>query len=430
MHETAGLRARFATRDTMSTRHWALPGALAAALFGAAPGHAQPHAAGTPHPITLGLDAAWARQPEQQAAPLRRDAAAAALQASRRWLADAPAIEASAKTDRFDRNDGSREVEATLTLPLWHLGERHRAQAAAEADAAAIEARLGAARWTLAGQVRSAYWALAAARLEQQLAEARLDNSRRLADDVAARLKAGDLARADNHQAQSALAAAEADLAQAQAAATRAARQWQALTGLPPPQAAEPPAEPAPAAAGETAATHPELAELAARAAAARRQRELAGAQTGANPELTVGATRERGRADERYAPAIVVGIRIPLGASSGSPARLATAGAEQAEAEAALALATGRVQADIASARDDVQALQAAATAADRRALLARESRGFHERSFRLGETDLPTRLRVELEAFEAGRQASRARIALSGAVSTLRQAMGLLPE
>jgi cobalt-zinc-cadmium efflux system outer membrane protein len=61
---------------------------------------------------------------------------------------------------------------------------------------------------------------------------------------------------------------------------------------------------------------------------------------------------------------------------------------------------------------------------------VLARDVRGFVEKSFQLGESDLPTRLRVETEAVEAQRQAAVARIAVAGAVSALRQALGLLPE
>ena len=66
----------------------------------------------------------------------------------------------------------------------------------------------------------------------------------------------------------------------------------------------------------------------------------------------------------------------------------------------------------------------------AERRAKLARESRGFFDRSFRLGETDLPTRLRIEAEAVEARRQAASARIEVAAAISQWRQALGLLPE
>ena len=68
--------------------------------------------------------------------------------------------------------------------------------------------------------------------------------------------------------------------------------------------------------------------------------------------------------------------------------------------------------------------------TAADKRAQLARELRSFFQKSFQMGETALPTRLRIELEAGEAQRQASRTRIDRAAAVSALRQALGLLPE
>jgi cobalt-zinc-cadmium efflux system outer membrane protein len=56
--------------------------------------------------------------------------------------------------------------------------------------------------------------------------------------------------------------------------------------------------------------------------------------------------------------------------------------------------------------------------------------ARGFFDKSFRLGETDLPTRLRIESEAADAERQAARARIELASAISAWRQALGLLPQ
>lgn len=50
--------------------------------------------------------------------------------------------------------------------------------------------------------------------------------------------------------------------------------------------------------------------------------------------------------------------------------------------------------------------------------------------KSFRMGETDLPTLLRIEREAIDAERQAARVRIDLAAAISSLRQTLGLLPE
>ena len=76
------------------------------------------------------------------------------------------------------------------------------------------------------------------------------------------------------------------------------------------------------------------------------------------------------------------------------------------------------------------VKASQAQRDALARHAALLGDTRGFIDKAFRLGEADWPTRLRVELEAVQAERQLARARIDAAAAVSTLRQAMGLLPQ
>ena len=108
----------------------------------------------------------------------------------------------------------------------------------------------------------------------------------------------------------------------------------------------------------------------------------------------------------------------------------MATAKAEAAEADALLALEQERIAAERTAAAARIAAARQWRAAAERRALLASESRGFFDKSFRLGETDLPTRLRIEAEAAEAERQAAHARVEFAAAISALRQALGLLPQ
>jgi len=398
-----------------------------------APAHAQ-HTG----PIRQGFDAAWARQPEGRAAAQRRDAAAASIDAAQRWTPGPPALELAAKTDQFNRNAGVREYEAGVAVPLWLPGERDGAQAAASSDAAALDARLLAAQWRLAGEVREAYWGYQRARIAQQSAERRLANARQLADDVARRLRAGDLARADSHLAEGAVAAAQVALAEAALARLQAERAWTLATGapaLPAKPATGTTAEPLPAqvtvaAQWPEAPAHPALRELAAKADVARRQQALAGLQDRANPEVLVGGVRERDALGERYAQSLIVGLHIPLGRSHASDARYASASADLTEAQGELALAQERVRSQAEAARTRVDLLGQALAAATRRAGLAHETRSFFDKSFRAGETDLPTRLRIELEAFEAERQAAASRIELQAAISQLRQALGLLPE
>lgn len=419
--------------------------ASAAAACMACAAMAQAQVTITPAPaLTLkqAFEAAWAREPEAVALQARREAAEARQQAARAWTPEPAAIELSGKTDRWHRNDGAREYEIGVALPLWLPGERSRSASLAEAEAGAIETRAAVARLRSAATVRTAWWQWQRARIEAEIADVQLGSARQLAADVARRHDAGDMARADRHQADAAVAAAQAAQAGTQAELAEALQHLQAAIGLPlpgegdrapstgiTPDSAE--AEPdtadvQPARLGG----HPALQALEGQAAVAQRSAALAAVQTRANPELTVAATRERGAFGEGYAPTITVAVRIPFGAGDRHGARMADTRADAAELQAQLAMERSRVAAEQGAAQARVGAARARLTAAERHLQLAQETRGFFDRSFRLGETDLPTRLRVEAEAAGAERQSARARIELAAAVSAWRQALGLLPQ
>ncbi|MET4580409.1 TolC family protein [Ottowia thiooxydans] len=377
------------------------------------------------------FDAAWARQPEFQALAGRRDVVQANRRAASAWTPEAPALELTHKTDRLTRNDGSREFEVGIAVPLWLPGERRSSGALVDAESAAVESRAEAARLRLAATVREAWWNCQRARNSVDMAHAQLENARLIARDVARRTRAGDLARADQHQADGAVAAAEAGAAQAEAERITALQQLKALTGstsavepAPPDFRAE--AEPS----GSELAVHPALVELQDRAKVAERTAALAATRSRANPELTLATTRDRGGAGERYGHTVSVGIRIPLGAGPRYDSRIAAARADALEAQVQLELDQARLQSDRETAVARVGAARSQVVAAERRAILARETRGFFDKSFRLGESDLPTRLRIENEANEAERQSARARIELAAAISLWRQALGLLPQ
>ena len=433
---------RAALALTVSVALWAAPWG---ALLG---GWRDAHAQTVPAPqaqqrLTLrdAFEAAWARQPEAQALAARRDAARAGAQAAQSWTPEPVAVELATKTDRLNRNLGTREYEAGLAIPLWLPGERGRSQALADAEGRAVESRTLAAQLRVAAGVRDAWWAWQRSRAELDAARGQLENVRRIAADVGKRLKAGDLARADQHQAKGAVAAAEAAVAQAEGSVMAARQQLRALTLLPvpagiPAAAGDPGpmgAEPEPAVASASlgdADTHAELLALKDRAAVAEGSAALAATQSRASPELTIAATRDRGAFGESYQQTFTVGVRMPFGAGPRHDARVASARAEALELQAQLALERARLWAERESARARADSARTQLVAAERRSQLAQESRGFFDKSFRLGETDLPTRLRIEAEAVDAERQVVRGRIELAAAISAWRQALGLLPQ
>ncbi|MDP4077273.1 TolC family protein [Acidovorax sp. A1169] len=398
--------------------------ALAWALAGSA-ALAQPPAP----PLTLKalFDRAWERQPEAQSAALRRESAQAARNGASSWTAEPAALELSTKTDRPGSNQGNREVEVGVALPLWLPGERTRKAALGDAEIKAVESRRLAAQLQLAASVREAWWTLQRAQVEMGLAQDRLQNAQRLAADVARRFQAGDMSRADQTQANGAVAQAEAAVAEATGArdvAQAGLAVWGGSVELA--DGAEPEAVPG---AG-LPADHPAVADWRDQAEVARRAADLAAVQTRANPELTVAATRGREQSGERYLQSFTVGVRVPLGGGDRARAKEAAARADALDAEVRARVEQDRLAADVAAASARVKAAQAQREAMARHAALARDTRGFIDKAFRLGEADWPTRLRVELEAVQAERQLARARIDAAAAVSTLRQAMGLLPQ
>jgi len=385
--------------------------------------------AGQPLTLKALFERAWARQPEAQSAALRRESAQAARNGAASWTAEPVALELQAKTDRPGSNQGSREVEVGVALPLWLPGERARKAALGDAEVKAVDSRRLATQLQLAATVREAWWAVQRAQAEQGLAQDRLLNAQRLAADVARRFKAGDMSRADQTQADGAVAQAEAALAEAAGArdvALAALAAWGGNLALA--DGAEPESEPLPA--GGLPADHPSVADWQDQAEVARRAADLAAVQTRANPELTVAATRGREQAGERTLQSFTVGVRVPLGGGDRSRAKELAARADALDAEVRANAERDRLAAEVAAATARVKATEAQREAMARHAALARDTRSFIDKAFRLGESDWPTRLRVELEAVQAERQLARARIDAAAAVSTLRQALGLLPQ
>lgn len=388
--------------------------------------------------LTDVFNAAWQRQPEARSLQARQEAAAARKEAASRWTAEPVALELSGQTDQMNNNQGRREYTAGVAIPLWLPGERARSMAVADAEQRSTESSTLLAQLQTAAEVREAYWSWQLARIGFALARERLLNAQQLTADVSRRVRAGDLARADQHQAEGAQASAEAEQAEAASALAATAQRLRALSGLTLPadttvQSEALPAEPAPEIPQNAAALgdrHPAVAELLNRAEVARKSAELAQARTRATPELMLATGRDRGMFGENYQQSVTVGVRFPFGSDSRNRANIASAQAQAIEAETQLSLERDRIQATLDSTRVRMESARTQLTAAERRAQLARESRAFFEKSFRAGETDLPTRLRIELEAIAAERQAARSRVELATAISALRQALGLLPQ
>ncbi len=256
------------------------------------------------------VEKAWSRHP-QLAASTAREAEAQARAAVAAGITPGPAsMSVSNLSDRLNQNRGKQEWEVEMAVPLWVPGQ----QAAREAEAASAQTQVLAQRHALrlqiAGEVRDAWWAVAAARSARELAVRRVATSRSLEADVLRRFKVGELSRIDANLARNEGLSGKAELADAETALRQAEQAYQNLTG-----AATPTVLAVENAAGtrEARDDHPQLVAVAAAAQLARAKFKVAEESRRDAPEFAVRVVRERGDFAESYANSVGVKFDHPV---------------------------------------------------------------------------------------------------------------------
>lgn len=377
----------------------------------------------TPPSLSMALEAAWSLSPNARALQNRQAELNARQRAAEALLSSPPSLTLTHRNDRPASNLGLREYEAELGLPLWNPGVRGATAAQIAAERSAFDIQQRSAKLALAAQVRELAANAAVVTLERELALRKVAEGKSMAQDVQKRVTAGESARVDALLAQAAAKQASVLAAQSDAAFAQLQGQWRALTGLtqfaPMEETNNTP----------TVGEHPLAASAQAKARAAEARLALADADRHDPMELGVGVTRERSVFGESAQNAIRLSVRIPFGGDNRNAPRLAAARAELDTAMADKDAAVRQIEAEVQSANLALQAAKKALALASERASLSNEAQGLIAKSYQLGESDLPARLRAESERFEAELALARARVEQQRAVSRLNQAQGLLP-
>lgn len=371
------------------------------------------------------VERAWARQPANQAQTARAEEFAAKRDAAQALFPEAPTFSVGNRSDRLNRNQGAREWEAEIALPLWLPGEQGRQGAIVSAELDQYNAALVAAKLKVAGEVRDAYWQTRLAENELALARRKAEEAVALAADVERRVKAGDLARVDLNQAKAAEHLARAALTDTEARTFRARQGFDVLTGL----STLPGGEETLAADVVNIDNHPLLAPLHRAVAITQAKLNLAAQSSRNSPELELGARRERSSFDDTYANSLQLRFRLPFATDARNKPRIAAANAELIEAHAAFGLERAKLTAELEAARRELAQAREVLRLTETRFALAADTQQLLAKAFALGELDLISRLRAENERFEAELSFTRTRLEAARAVSRLNQALGVLP-
>ena len=391
------------------------------------------HAAETPQSaLANAVERAWRLNPQAAGLDAREAEVRAARDVAAGLTPKPGSLSIGSLNDRLDRNRGKQEYEAELALPLWLPGQKaaREAEAASRIDEAI--AKRAALRLALSGELREAWWALAAARSSTALAARRLETARALETDVVRRYQVGELSRIDANLAQTETHVAHAELIEAEAALLQAEQAVQTLTGSPAPRDLDeesPATRRTAAETGDSAESHPLLAAAATTARSARARVQVADESRRAAPELALRLVRERGGFSESYSNSVGIKLKIPFSSASQVRRETSAAQAEANQADAEMQRSHVRVRLDTERAQRQLQSAERQLAMAQERRLLAAENLRLAEKAFSLGESDLTSLLRIRAAAFAADAFSDRQRVARAAAISRLNQALGVLP-
>lgn len=411
----------------LSVRWWSI--LLMAGIFASAGANAEPAGSARaptppPHPLTVWVDAALARDPAQELLPALARESQALAQRARSWFSGPPALALRWQDDTALTDTGLREAEAGVEWPLWWPSVREASRSLAEASASQAALRSRYNRWQVAGVIRERLWSLALADADLAQARAAERSTAQLHEQVMARVRAGDLPHTDQLMSEQEHLARAAERAALEREYDAQRASFQFLVGLAPDLHGLTVESPVRMAVD----THPGLAVLAQEASRAEAEWQKSLATGAGAPVIQVGARRERGSREEEDVNSLGIGVSIPFTAATRADERAA---AERALAEARLRWRQGIR--DQAVARQEAEAaLQSAEESwplIQRRADLAQRQQDLAQAAFAAGELDLMDLLRIREQTRLAVQEVERQRIRIGWQRARLNQIMGDVP-
>lgn len=376
--------------------------------------------------VSNALEQAWSRHPLAASSKSGQSAAQAGVELANGLTPGPASLSLATLDDQLGAKRGKQEWELELETPLWLPGQRDAARTEALAVGTEFEAQQRALRLQLAGEVREAWWAVAQARSNHALLEARNQATQALLQDVERRVRAGELARVDFNLAQVEQLASQSELDDATSSLQEAEQSFQLLTGNAPPQPL--PSESLTQAESPTEA-HPQVQAAAASKQLAQAQLALAQKSQRDAPTLAIRMVRDRSDFTDTYADAFGIRLTIPFSFGARVRQNLDSNRAQLALAQTAYEQALRRIALVTQTGQRLLRASQLQLESAKRRADLTQDNLGLMEKSFALGESDLPSLLRARAAHFDAQALMQRQQIIAHATVSRINQSLGVLP-
>jgi outer membrane protein TolC len=367
------------------------------------------------------------RRPMVNTYKAQREVAKGYQRQSEQWLGGEPQAALRYQSDQMLSDDGLRETEGYVELPLWLPGQRQAREALASRLLAEADRGPEQLRWKVSEQVRERAWTLRLAQAARVLAEHQLESTKAFEDEIRRRVTAGELARTDLILAQQETSRRESVHQEAIATEQQARAAWVSYTGF---EQLPDNLEEDFRASGEIGDSHPLLAAAAATVQRQRAARDDARISQRANPLLYLGARRERGSSDDPHINSLGAEIKIPFGGAGHAAPAIAEAEAALTEAEAKYLETRNELELALEQQRLALEQAKTGVALARNRNQLAQEALRLSERAFELGESNLRALLLARQDGAAAALNLELRSLERLRDIARYNQALGVIPQ
>ncbi len=349
------------------------------------------------------------------------------------WLGGDPSANLLHYSDRFSSDQGYREWEAGVALPLWLPGEKSARQRISAGYFSEAEADLKLLTWSVAGKVQELAWDVYLAEAALKLTYQQWQSSLSLEKNIQRRLQAGELPRSDKLLAQQSSLDREAFYQDAVSQLEQAKNAWQSYTGLtevPPQKQSQSGIQITTTNNKSALAQHPLLDTLSSRTERVRAQRDDSRIKRRDSPLLVLSTKRERGSDEGSYINSIGAEISVPFGSRSFAAPRLAQAEAALTEVKVQQLSAKRNILLQQKQALQQLEKTETQLKLATKSNQVAQQRLKLAQRGFDLGETELYQLLLAREQADKTGIELEKIQIERQRAINRYNHSHGVIPQ
>lgn len=370
------------------------------------------------------VSAAHSRSPDGLVVNSKEQNASALSAKASSLFSDTPAISFQLQNDRYFSNQGMREWEGGIDLPLWMPGQKAASRQKARVSSREAEVYQNLVIFSVTGQVREMLWEITLAEASLRQSRNNLKIAEDLDRDISRKITAGNLPRRDALLSQKEIMSRKMAVIEAEAEYIHVAREYEAITGL-----TEMPAFFEETVNHEIDGESVPLLELAqAKVDFMEAQYRVSKSSWSRAPILSVGLKRETGSFLDQNINSFGVGLSVPLGAGAHMTSKRAAAAVELAEAERQNELVKRDHRLHLHEAEHDLEVCEIQLPFSSSHFEMAKENLRLSQKAFDMGESDLIELLKVQEQYFNSSAENSQKIIECKRAIARHNQIKGVL--